>query len=212
MKYDNNLIASKLRRWDKYIADYTLPNWDDIPNFGLYMEQVIILLNQYVDYLPPELKDEQVVTPSAINNYVRTKIMPEPIKKKYYRIHIAYLIIICTMKQTLSIALLQKLMPVGIDEEEVRNVYEGYVVRHKKTTMYFANQVRIAAGPILGNEENEELSTEETIDIIFSAAITGGFAKLLAEKLLLLEGRDNEDCNKEETDNNGPDETASDIE
>ena len=97
MNFDKDLVAGKLRRWEKYLEDYKLPCWNDIPNIGLYMEQVIILLKEYLDYLPPELKDEQIITAATINNYVRTKIMPEPVKKKYYRIHIAYLVMICTM-------------------------------------------------------------------------------------------------------------------
>ena len=46
MNYDNDLIAQKLRRWEKYLNDYRLPDWEDIPDIGLYMEQVIILLKQ----------------------------------------------------------------------------------------------------------------------------------------------------------------------
>ena len=87
MAYDNDLIAGKLRRWEKYLLNYRLPDWDEIPDFGLYMEQVITLLKQYLDYLPPELKEEQFITAATINNYVRTRVMPEPRKKKYYRTH-----------------------------------------------------------------------------------------------------------------------------
>ena len=82
VSYDNALIASKLRRWEKYLKEYSLPLWEDIPNFGLYMEQVLVLLKEYLDYLPPELKDEQLITAAAINNYVRNKYMPEPKKKR----------------------------------------------------------------------------------------------------------------------------------
>ena len=46
-----------------------------------------MLMRQYLDYLPPELKEEQFITASTINNYVRMKIMPEPRRKRYYRIH-----------------------------------------------------------------------------------------------------------------------------
>ena len=83
MAYDKSLVAGKLRRWEKYLDRYRLPTWEQIPNIGLYMEQVIALLKQYLDYLPPELKEEQFITASTINNYVRTRIMPEPIKKRY---------------------------------------------------------------------------------------------------------------------------------
>ena len=35
MEYDRELIAHKLQRWDKFITDYHLPDWDSIPDFGL---------------------------------------------------------------------------------------------------------------------------------------------------------------------------------
>ena len=81
MGYDKALIAGKLRRWEKYLERFRLPAWDDIPDFGLYMEQTVQLLKQYLSYLPPELKQSQTITAAAINNYVRTKMLPEPRKK-----------------------------------------------------------------------------------------------------------------------------------
>ena len=56
MNFDKDLVAGKLRRWEKYLEDYKLPGWDDIPNIGLYMEQVIILLKEYLDYLSAKLE------------------------------------------------------------------------------------------------------------------------------------------------------------
>ena len=165
MSYDNRLTAGKLRRWEKFLQDYRLPKWADIPDFGLYMDQVLALLRQYLDYLPP-------------------------CRKKYYRIHIAYLIMICTLKQTLSIATLQRMIPNGLSEQEVHTIYNAYVERHRIAAEYFVQQVKLVAGPILKHDDAElELSVSETTDLIASAAIIGGFSRLLAEKLLLLEGR-----------------------
>ena len=113
MDYDEKLIAGKLRRWEKYLQSYTLPLWDEIPDIGYYMEQVIALLKDCLDYLPPELKEEQFITAATINNYVRKKVIPEPVKKKYYRTHIAYLIVICSLKRCLSLATLQTMLPLG---------------------------------------------------------------------------------------------------
>ena len=188
MFYDEELVAGKLRRWEKYLDNYRLPKWNDIPAFGLYMEQVIALLKQYLNYLPPELKEEQFITASTINNYVRLKIMPEPVKKKYYRIHIAYLIMIFTLKQSLSIAMLQKLIPMGISEDEVRKSYDAYVERHRASALYFIDQVREGAALIVGHETEREHSVQNTVDLISMTAIVGGFSRLQAEKLLLLEG------------------------
>lgn len=188
MFYDERLIAGKLRRWEKYLDHFRLPMWEELPAFGLYMEQVIALLKQYLNYLPPELKEEQFITASTINNYVRMKIMPEPQKKKYYRIHVAYLIMIFTLKQSLSIAMLQKLVPMGLSEAEMEKLYNSYVERHRASARYFIDRVREAASVILKHEESAEHGIEHTGDLIAATAIVGGFSRLLAEKLLLLEG------------------------
>ena len=190
MNFDKDLVAGKLRRWEKYLEDYKLPGWNDIPNIGLYMEQVIILLKEYLDYLPPELKDEQIITAATINNYVRTKIMPEPVKKKYYRIHIAYLVMICTMKQILPIAVISRIIPMNIPEDEVELIYGRYTDRHRLSIQYFLKQIRLVAGPILDHKDVIEESVTSTEDLITMCTFFAGFSKLMAEKLLLLDGKD----------------------
>ena len=190
MTFDKALIAGKLRRWERYLDEYRLPAWEELPDIGLYMDQVVTLLTQYLDYMPPELKEEQVITPAAINYYVRKKIMLEPVKKKYYRRHIAYLIMVCTLKQCLSIPTLQAIIPAGLNEEELKQTYSSYVKRHRMACTYFVKQVRIAAGGILDHEPESEIATDDTGDLISMVAVISGFARLLAEKLLLLDGKD----------------------
>lgn len=190
MQFNKALVAGKLRRWEKYLEEYRLPFWEDIPDFGLYMDQVVTLLKGYLDYLPPELKEEQFITPATINNYVRKKIMPEPVKKKYYRSHIAYLIMICTLKHGLSIATLQSIIPHPLPPEELETRYNAYVRRHRLTAKYFLEAVRNIAGGILDHEQESEYTTDDPADLIVSSAVASAFARLLAEKLLLLEGRD----------------------
>ena len=190
MAYDKDLVAGKLRRWESYLNSFHLPAWEDIPNFGLYMEQITVLLQEYLDYFPPELKEEQFITAATINNYVRLKVMPEPVKRRYYRVHIAYLIIILTLKQSLSIALISRIIPMGLSEAEVQRIYTGYVSRHRKAARYFIDQIGAIAGPILGHEDRMEISAEDPEALIVDTAVLSGFTRLLTEKLLLLEGKD----------------------
>ncbi len=194
MPYSNVLVAGKLRRWEKFLDHFQLPDWENIPNFGLYMEQLTDLLKQYLDYLPPELKEEQFITAATINNYVRTKVMPGPRKKRYYREHIAYLIIILTLKGSLSIALIRKMIPMGLSIEEVEAIYRNYARQHRVITKYFTEQVRLAAAPILQREEASEIAADQPETLIAMSAIVSGFSRLLSEKLILLEGKSPEDC------------------
>ena len=189
MEFDNDLVVGKLRRWEKYLAAYRLPAWEQIPDLGLYMEQVVLLLRQYLDYLPPELKQPEPITAAAINNYVRTRLLPEPRKKRYYRVHIAYLIIICTLKQSLSIAMIQRMMPTGLDESQVQAFYASYRERHCQACEYFVQQVRLAAAIILEHAEQSPMAAADTRELIVSSAIIAGFSKLFAEKLLLLDDK-----------------------
>ena len=191
MAFCSELVAGKLRRWEGYLNGFRLPEWKDIPDFGLYMNQLIDLLKKYLDYLPPELKEEQFITAATINNYVRTKVMPEPVKKRYFREHIAYLLIILTMKQSLSLSMIRQLVPTELSSEELRVLYTDYARRHGVAARFFAEQVRYMAGPILQHSEDSgEVGTDKPEDLIEMSAIIGGFARLLAEKLLLLDGKD----------------------
>ena len=121
--------------------------------------------------------------------------MPGPVRKRYYRIHLAYLIMICTLKQGLSISLVQRLIPSELSEEELCAVYTEYIARHSLAARYFTQEVRAACTTILKHEDEEPsmLDTDRAEDIIATAAVIGGFSRLLAEKLLLLEGHTLED-------------------
>ncbi len=207
MSFCNELIAGKLRRWEKYLNNFRLPDWKDIPDIGLYMNQLIDLLRRYLDYLPPELKEEQFITAATINNYVRTKVMPEPVKKRYFREHIAYLLVILTMKQSLSLSLIHQLLPMGLSTEEIRELYTAYAHRHGVAARFFARQVREMAGPILHHEEEGgEIATERPEDLIEMSAVIGGFARLFAEKLLLLDGKTLENGGEIELHRDSPEE------
>ena len=191
MQYDKELIAHKLDRWDRFITDYHLPEWDSIPDLGLYMDQVVVLLAQYLNFIPamPGGK-ESFVTSSTINNYVRLKIMPAPEKRKYHRIHIAYLIMILTMKQSLSISDVQKVIPPDSSEEEVRAVYDDYSEKFRRLALFFNQQVQTGAEGIRTPGQSGDNAVEL---LVIESALIAGFSKILAEKLIRLCGADTED-------------------
>ena len=191
MSYDKELVAHKLRRWENYLNNYKLPAWKELPDIGLYMDQVIALLGQYLDFIPVEDQKNKPVTPTTINNYVRLKVMPAPEKRKYYRIHIAYLIMIFTLKQGTSINGIQQLLPITADEEEVRNFYTHYIERLQDIALFYTAQTRTAAAEILGLPDQEEEPREDAVEhFIIQSILMSGFSRILAEKLLRLQDAD----------------------
>ncbi len=186
MAYNTELVVEKLAQWEVYWSGCSLPAWEEIPNLGLYMEQVTSLLTEYLSVPMSADREEPVVTATAINNYVRKKVMPKPIKKKYYRYHIAYLIIICTLKYCLSIPTLQIMIPSDLPEAEMERVYTDYVSRHKTAVGYFVSYMRAAASAMAGNGAAPDGSPDDPEKLITTMAMFSGLSRMLAEKLLQL--------------------------
>jgi hypothetical protein len=190
MSYNKELVENRLSQWESYLAGYSLPAWDSLPNLELYMDQVIVLLTQYLEFLPYEENEDKVITSSIINNYVRMKVMPPPIKKRYSRVHIAYLIIICTLKQSLNISYIQKMLPLGLKDDEVKQLYNDFVSKHKTVTFYFLDQINAVSKPVL----NPSGAADYTADsLVLTSAIASNLYKLLTERLVMLQSQDTED-------------------
>lgn len=78
-----------------------LPKWQTLPTLELYLDQVLIFVNQQLTPLFPQ--QETILTASMINNYVKQGLIPKPIKKKYNQRHLAYLISITLLKTAFNI-------------------------------------------------------------------------------------------------------------
>ena len=79
------------------VNGFRLPRYHEIPDVGLYLEQV----SKYIaDSLRP--LDDLAITGSMISNYVKRGLVSNPIKKQYNREQIAYLIYVAVVKTVLS--------------------------------------------------------------------------------------------------------------
>ena len=94
MEAEKTLVREKFKEWERLLEEYRLPEWEDLPALPLYMDQVIYLMNRYLSPLPREA-EQKAVTPAMINNYVKLGIIPRPVKKRYSRVHLAFLIMVC---------------------------------------------------------------------------------------------------------------------
>ena len=183
MTHDKALVAKKLRKWEGFLQEYELPTWDMLPCIELYMDQVLVLLTQYLNFLPREDGAENITTPAMVNNYVKMKVLPPPVKKRYSRVHLAYLIMVCMLKQTLGISLVQQILPADASEDTVHATYDAFVRMHKAVAAQFAAEVRAAASPALLSEEPADSAVG---GLILQAAIAASLFKLLTEKLVSL--------------------------
>ena len=95
-------------------------SWDQLPDFSLYMDQVLA----YIDRQVIRYDEEDSLTAAMVNNYTKSGLVPRAEGKRYHREHLAYLTGICVLKHILS----TRDMDMLIREELAGNltVEEGY--------------------------------------------------------------------------------------
>ena len=116
-----------------------LPRWTELPDLELYMDQVLGLIDRYLGSYPGF--DRKGLTASMVNNYVKLGIMPAPVKKKYTRAHLAYLIIICILKASIPIAGIQKMIEGQLTRWEIGQVYDHFCVLFDHTGQAVADSL-----------------------------------------------------------------------
>lgn len=183
MTYDDERFSQRFDQWTDSLRTYQLPSWDELPQLDLYMDQVIILLTRYLGPMlrDQDSKDDKPITASIINNYVRMKVMPPPVKKKYNRVHLAYLVVICTLKQSLSISCIQRMLPEDQSEGSVKAMYIGFTEAFRSTSESFLTRT-LADDEAQGGES-----------LLTTLAVLSNLSKCLTEHLLREEWTEDED-------------------
>ena len=181
MSYDREQFQQKLVRWRSYMEDFRLPSWDALPDMELYMDQVISLANRYLNLFPQD-DTNPVITASAVNNYVRLRMMPAPERKRYSRHHMACVIMICVLKQSLTLAEIQRILPLEMTEENIRQTYNGFVDKMAATTELFIDQVAEVANQVLVPENDHGCES-----LVLHSAVSSVLYKLLTSKLSALQ-------------------------
>lgn len=120
------------------IKSFNLPEYNEIPNVGLYLEQT----SKYIsEYLAPI--QDTAITGSMISNYVKKGLLSNPVKKQYSREQIAYLFFISVAKSVISMEDIKLLLNLQSQvyepqvaynyfQEELENVL-GFVFETKDT-------------------------------------------------------------------------------
>ena len=156
------------------LAKIHLPRWNELPDLEIYMDQVLSLISRYFADYPGF--DSKGLTASMVNNYVKLGIIPPPMKKKYHRMHLAYLIIICVLKTVLPISLVSGMISdkteSGCSYEELYNMFCDL----------FESSVSSAAAPF--SQSSDPVSST---DAAFRAALNAHAEQTLAMGLMRAE-------------------------
>lgn len=113
-----------LKEWLDEASSFELPSFKELPTVPLYMEQVTAYINKTLAPMSP--KDNEILTSFMVNNYVKAKIIKEPIRKKYNEEHLGYLLAICSLKNSLTMAELSHLIALDNEVSDDKSVLYGF--------------------------------------------------------------------------------------
>lgn len=113
------------------IEEFHIPRWKELPNVDLYLDQVVNLINStlspYIffssDY---EKENNQLLTKTMINNYVKNSLIEAPVKKLYSKVQLAKLFVICVLKQVYSMQEINILIDMALKGSTIQEAYDRF--------------------------------------------------------------------------------------
>lgn len=124
------------------VAEIHIPRWAELPEFELYMDQVIALAEKNLSALYIDRKG--LLTPSMINNYVKNGVLPPPKNKKYNRTHLAILMIVCAMKPVMEISSVSDIIGRSLQADSIENVLDEFARMYENELSASVKKARLA--------------------------------------------------------------------
>lgn len=159
------------------VADFRLPRYNEIPDVGLYLEQV----TQYVNGILVPVGCAEI-TPSMISNYVKKGVIPPPQKKQYRADRIIYLIFIAITKNVLPFESIVKLFDMQRELYTVTMAYD-YFCSELENMLAYVFGLKDRPEENLGVTQTEEkaLLRNVIISVSHSMYISAYFAEIKSQ-------------------------------
>lgn len=97
-------------------------SWENLPDISLYMDQVLSLMSRQTIHFG----EEDHLTAAMVNNYIKDGVAPRAEGKRYNKTHLAYLTMICVLKQVLPVKDVALLTSRGMESKSVQDSYDRF--------------------------------------------------------------------------------------
>jgi hypothetical protein len=184
-----NEVSENLEKWLEELSKFEIPSWDKLPEIDLYMDQVVTYIASQLQ-ISGQDKDS-VLTPSMVNNYVKSAVIDNPKQKRYNKEHLFYIMAVRTLKNVLSINAIRELFESSKRVNSAKDIHEIFKNTYEQLLRKAIQNVNSQLRAI--NLDNE---TDRLNYIAFNLAIESAIKKIIAEKIIELIS-DSENKNKE---------------
>ena len=124
------------QKMEDSIRNFRLPRYAELPNNGLYLEQTVQYINQYMEPL-----GWPAITGSMISNYVKNGVILGPVKKQYYAEQIAHIMAIAIIKRVVSLENICQLFQMQREVYTVQVAYD-YFCSELENMLYYSFGIR----------------------------------------------------------------------
>ena len=149
-------------------AAFRCPRWNELPGIPLYMDQVILVLDESLSLFAEE--DGHVITATMINNYVKQKVIIPPGGKRYGKEQLATLVMVCLLKRVFSISETIGLIALLTEKASLSDAYDMFC-----SDLEFSLAQTFAANGVEHAVEGGSLGEAALAERAAIAALTGKF-------------------------------------
>lgn len=167
----------------KQIYEFKCPKWEELPN-NIFSSEII---EYFEEKFNPIFTDEDILTKSMIQNYVKWKMIPAPKGRKYSKEQIARIIVICIFKQVITI---QDIVDGVNLQNKLMDIPSAYNILAKS----LENCIKVVFEPLLKENKDtikfgEHIAKIETLGI--ESVVISFVFKLLTKNIILVKGTKN---------------------
>lgn len=153
----DHTIETKFKKNCKLLVQNKLPKWEELPDIGLYMDQLEKILNKYLS-IYNDGDEEKLITRAMINNYVKNGLIPKPEKKLYSRDHIAYLLVIGILKPVLSMSNIKEILMCQTGYRNSRDILNLVYNILELSSDFFIDKVALKVESMLKVDGNSSVA------------------------------------------------------
>lgn len=155
---------------------------DQIPELDLYIDQILMLFEDKLGDNRRHEKDK-ILTKSMVNNYSKERMI-RPIRgKKYSREQILQILLICSLKNMLSIGDIKRLMTVLMEEGVQAQGLERIFQNDRDNQQAFQEDVEVIIQHLHQNYA-EKMDTGELVSLLLGLARISNCCRRASETII----------------------------
>ena len=164
-------VNESLKKWLDKLANFSLIDYNKLPDIELYMDQIITLIDRQLSIFTYSSLDK-MITSSMVNNYVKGEVIPAPISKKYNREHLALLEEVITLKQVLSIAEIKQIIDSCYNDQDKGKIFNDFLNKYNEANLLAINKTNELLNNIDENDTAKLNSLALELSLIANAYIS----------------------------------------